>query len=176
VESFFTGYDPVTLEERFDVTGAEHRLEELADRRGLAELVEKIGLLRITGDPDAALEVANEAARQARFAGDREPVLQVRIARAQVLRVQGKLDQAMQDLSTAIIEAEAADLWQIVAEARRQRALVKIALDDLHGARDDFNEALVVLVREHAGPTDIDSTMIALGALLDRAGSSAPEA
>lgn len=175
MESFFTGYDPVTLAERFDVDGAERRLEELADRRGLAELVEKIGLLRITGDPDAALEVANEAARQARFAGDREPVLQVRISRSQVLRVQGKLDHALQDLSTAIVEAESAGLWALVAEARRQRALVKVALGDLHGARGDFNEALVILVREHAGPTDIDSTMIALGALLDRAGSPVTE-
>ena len=170
MESYFIGFDPVTLTERYDVAAARQRLGELADERSTAALTEKIGLLRVTGRPDEAQETATEAMRQARLAGDREPIARVKVARAQLLREEGKHEQAVQELSDAIAEAEANGWHGIVADARRQRALVRVALGEYTAARDDFNEALAVLVKDHATPREIDTTMIAVGALLDRVG------
>ncbi len=57
----------------------------------------------------------------------------------------------------------------MVADARGQRALVRVALGEHDAAREDLSEALAVLVRSGAEPLEIDLTMIAVGALLDRA-------
>jgi len=170
VESYFLGFDRVTLTERFDVPSAQRRLDELADERSVAALTEKIGLLRVTGRPEEAHEVATEALRQARLAGDREPLARVKVARGQLLRSEGKHEQAIQELGDAVSDATAGGWQGIVADARIQRALVRVALGDDDAARDDFNEALAVLVRDNAAPREIDTTMIAVGALLSRVG------
>lgn len=170
MESYFLGFDPATLEERFDVAAAERRLEELGDSRSTAALQEKIGLLRVTGRGEEAAEVATEALRQARLGGDREPLARVKIARGQLLRSEGKHEQAIHELSDAIAEAQAGAWHDIVVDARRQRALAHIALEDYDAARQDLNEALAILVKEHGAPREIDVTMIAVGALLDRVG------
>lgn len=169
MESYFLGFDPADLSERFDVDAAQRRLDELADERSTAALAERIGLLRVTGRLEEAAEAATEALRQARLAGDREPLCRAKIARAQLLRVQGRHEQAITELSDAIAEATANGWPSILADARRQRALVRVALGEDDAAREDFNEALAVLVRHDADPIEIDLTMVAVGALLDRA-------
>jgi len=171
MEPHFLGFDPVTLEERFDVVAAQERLDELGDQRGLAALVEKIGLYRITGRLEEANEAAAEAIRVARLQHDREQLVRVKIARAAVLRAEGKREQAIHDLSDSILEAEGNGWWGIVADARRQRALIRFELEEYAAAHEDFNEALVLLVRDHARPREIDTTMVAVGALLDRVGA-----
>jgi len=168
VESYFLGYDPASLAERFDVATAQRRLDELADERSIAALTEKIGLLRVTGQIQEAHEVATEALRQARLAGDREPLCRVKVARAQLLREEGKHEQAIHELSDSIVEATASGWWAVLADARRQRALVRVELGDHDTACEDLNEALAVLVRGNAAPREIDVTMYAIGALLDR--------
>jgi len=168
VESYVLGFDPVSLAERFDVEAARRRLDELADERSLAALVEKIGLLRVTGQAEQAHEVATEALRQARLVGDREPIARVKVARGQLLRAEGKHEQAVHELSDTIAEAAANGWTGIVAEARRQRALVRVALGEYEAARDDLSEALAVLVKNQGDPREIDVTMVAVGALLDR--------
>ncbi len=168
MEPYFIGFDPVTLAERYDVLSARQRLDELADVRSTAALAEKIGLLRVTGRLEDAHDTATEALRQARLAGDRKPIARVKVARAVLLRDEGKYEQVIRELSDAIAEAEASGWLDIVADARRQRALVRVALGEYAAARDDLNEALAVLVKDYAAPREIDVTMIAVGALLDR--------
>ncbi len=170
MESYFLGFDPVSLAERFDVPNAQRRLDELADERSVAALTERINLLRVTGRAEEAHEVATEALRQARLAGDREPLARVKVARARLLRSEGKHEQAIQELGDAISDALTNGWSGIVADARIQRGLVRVETGDDNAARDDFNEALAVLVRGKAAPRDIDTTMIAVGALLDRVG------
>jgi len=170
VESYFLGFDPVSLDERFDVASAQRRLDELADERSTAALAEKIGLLRVTGRPEEAHTVATEALMQARLAGDRAPLCRVKVARAQLLRDEGKHEQAIHELSDSIVEASSSGWFGIVADARRQRALVRIALGEYDSAREDLSEALAVLVRDNASPREIDVTMYLVGALLDRTG------
>lgn len=168
VESYFLGFDPVTLAERFDAVIAQRRLDELADERSTAALAEKIGLLRVTGRRDEAHDVATEALRQARLAGDREPLCRAKVARAQLLRDEGKYEQAIHELTDSIAEASTSGWFGVVADARRERALVRIALGEFDAAREDLSEALAVLVRDNASPREIDVTMYAVGALLDR--------
>ena len=168
MESYFLGFDAVTLAERYDVPSAQRRLDELADERSTAALAERIGLLRVTGRTEEAHEVATEALRQARLAGDREPLCRAKVARAQLLRDEGKHEQAIHELTDSISEANSSGWFGIVADARRQRALVRIALGEYDAAREDLSEALAVLVRDNAAPREIDVTMYAVGALLDR--------
>jgi len=169
VESYFLGFDQASLAERFDVASAQRRLDELADERSIAALTEKIGLLRVTGRLEEAHDVATEALRQARLAGDREPLCRVKVARAQLLREEGKHEQAIHELTDSIVEATASGWYGVVADARRQRALVRVGLGETEAAREDLSEALAVLVRDNAPPREIDVTMYAIGALLDRA-------
>lgn len=171
MESYFLGFDPVTLRERFDLLAVQERLEELGDLRGLDALVEKIGLLRVAGRLDEAQDAATEALRQARFEIDREQLARVKVARAQVVRAAGRLEQAAADLSDVLAEASAHGWSAIEADALHERALVHIAADRQEAARADLSAALVILIRDHASPLAIDSTMIAIGALIDRAPS-----
>ncbi|MBO9627482.1 MAG: hypothetical protein J7484_14065 [Microbacterium sp.] len=171
MEAWFRGFDPATLAERVDVGAAERRLAEIVDARSVAGLAEKIGLLRVTGRLDEAQEAATEALRQARLSGSREALAEVKVARAQLLRSAGKHEQALQELSDAVAEAHDNGWGVIEAAARRQRALVRVALGEDAAARDDLNEALALLVKSDAAPQEIDVTMVAIGALLDRVGS-----
>jgi len=170
MESYFIGFDRETLGERFDTVAAQRRLDEIAEFRGLVELVEKIGLLTALDRLDEARTTATEAMRQARFGNDREPLMQAKIAGSRVLRADGRNEQSISELTDVVIEAEAFGRSDLVADALRQRALCRLALDDADGARTDLNEALAVLVRSNAAPREIDTTMIAVGALLDRRG------
>lgn len=172
MESYFLGFDPVTLEERFDVDAAQRRLDEVGEDRSVAALGERIGLLRVTGRTDEAHEIATEALRQARLAGDREPLARVKVARAQLLRAEGKYEQAIHELSDSIAEAQSSGWHGIAAAARRQRALVHVALGEYDAARVDLNESLAILIKDPAAAArEIDVTMIAVGALLDRVGA-----
>jgi len=170
MESYFLGFDRVTLAERFDTAAAQRRLDEIADFRGLVELVEKIGLLTALDRVEDARSTATEAMRQARFGNDREPLMQAKIANSRLLRAEGRNEQSISELTDVIIEAETLGRPDLVADALRQRALCRLALDEAEPARADLNEALAVLVRANASPREIDTTMIAVGALLDRQG------
>lgn len=168
MESYFLGFDPETLAERFDYAAAQQRLAEIADVRGLEELVEKIGLFIALGRPDDAQTTAAEALRMARFASDRELLMRARISNSRLLRAEGRHEQSVHELSDVIIHAGNLGRHDLVADALRQRALVRLAMDEPDGARADLNEALAVLVRAGAGAREIDTTMVAIGALLDR--------
>ncbi len=63
MESYFLGFDPVTLRERFDLAAAQDRLDALGDLRGLDVLVEKTSLQRVLGRLEEAWESSTEALR-----------------------------------------------------------------------------------------------------------------
>lgn len=170
MESYFLGFDPETLAERFDYAAAQQRYSEIAEVRGLEELIEKIGLHIALGRPDDARVAAAAAMRQARFTSDREPLIRARISSSRLLRAEGRHEQAVHELSDVIVQAGNLGRQDLVADALRQRALVRLAMDDPDQARADLNEALAVLVRSNAGGREIDTTMVAIGALLDRRG------
>ena len=173
MESYFLGFDPETLHERFDVDAADRRLEVLGIRRDLDALIEKIALLRIVGRIDEAQDAASNALRAARFEADREQLARVRVARAQVHRVANRLDQAGSELTDIIVEASSHGWSAVEADALHERALVHLSLDRIDASREDLNAALVILIRDHASPVAIDSTMLAIGSLLERASSTA---
>jgi tetratricopeptide (TPR) repeat protein len=160
--SIIIGYDAVTLREKVDLRAAAERLDELGALRSLSALNEKAALLRLVGRLDEAFDMANEAARQARFTGSREQLTACRIRRAQVLQAQGKLDDAAYELTHCVADAEAHDWTHVAAFARQHRGKVLFDQGNLEGALTDFTAA--VFLREKGGaPADqLESSLIAV--------------
>lgn len=160
--SIIIGYDAVTLREKVDLRAAAERLEELGALRSLSALNEKAALLRLVGRLDEAFDMANEAARQARFTGSREQLTACRIRRAQVLQAQGKLDDAAYELTHCVADAEAHDWTHVAAFARQHRGKVHFDQGNLEDALTDFTAA--VFLREKGGaPADqLESSLIAV--------------
>jgi tetratricopeptide (TPR) repeat protein len=165
---FLRGFDTETLRDRFDEIAAQARLDELAAARSTDALIEKTHLLRIAGRTEEARQTAAEALREARHQPDRGPLARAKVARAGLFADEGKHEFALHELSDALAEAEASEWFDVVADARRQRALIHAALGEFAAAREDLNEALGALLRTDAAAHEIDLTMIALGAILDR--------
>jgi len=160
--SIILGYDAVTLREKVDLRKATERLDELGALRSLSALNEKSALLRLVGRLDEAFDMANEAARQARFTGSREQLTACRIRRAQVLQAQGKLDDAAYELTHCVADAEAHDWTHVAAFARQHRGKVHFDQGNLECALADFTAA--VFLREKGGaPADqLESSLIAV--------------
>jgi tetratricopeptide (TPR) repeat protein len=156
------GYDLITLREKVDEDAALGRLDELGELRSIDALGEKVGLLRILGRLDDALDVANEAVRQSRFTGDREQLIRARVRRAQVLQFLGKLDPALVDLTDCVDEALAHGWEDTEAFALQHRGKVHFDLHDYPAARSDFNDALKIRIRIKAPSEQVDSSMVAI--------------
>lgn len=109
--------------------------------RSLAALNERAALLRLVGRLDEAWDVASQAARLARFTGDREQLLGARIRRAQVMQYRGVLDEAVTELTTCADEARAHDWTALEASAAHQRGAVYFDLGELESALADFAAA-----------------------------------
>lgn len=160
--SIILGYDPTTLREKVDLLAAGKRLDELGEMRSLDALNEKAGLLRLVGRLDEALDVANQALRQARFTGERQDAALARARRAQVLQFQGKLDDAHVELSAVIGEAHAHDWSRTEAFALQHRGKVLFDQSELEAALADFKAALAL--RESLGlpPNELESSLVAI--------------
>ena len=65
--SYIQGYDPHTLREIVDVSQCRERLGELGDQRSLPALLERVWLLKVTGEFDEALAVSEQSVRVARM-------------------------------------------------------------------------------------------------------------
>lgn len=113
-------------------------MAELGELRSLAALNEKVSLLRLVGRLDEAWEVANEAARQARFTGSREDLLAARIRRAQVMQFMTRLEEALTELTTCVDEARAHDWFRLQAFALQHRGKVYFDQGHLEEALADF--------------------------------------
>ena len=94
--SYIQGYDPHTLREIVDVSQCRERLGELGDQRSLPALLERVWLLKVTGEFDEALAVSEQSVRVARMGGPRKDLLRARVLHATVLQAYANLeDQGM---------------------------------------------------------------------------------
>lgn len=160
--SIILGYDPSTLREKVDLLAAGKRLDELGQMRSLTALTEKAQLLRLVGRLTEAMDVANQALRQARFTGEREEVAQARSRRAQVLQYQGKLDDAFLELSSVIDEAHTHDWSHTEAFALQFRGTVLFDQSELDRALADFRAAAALREQLNVPEAELESSLIAI--------------
>lgn len=160
--SIILGYDPSTLRERVDQRAANERLDELGSLRSLSALNEKTVLLRLLGRLEEALQVGNEAVRQARFTGDREQLLGARVRRAQVLQYQGKPDEAVVELTGCIEEARGREWTALEAFAIQTRGKAHFDASDYENALSDMTAAVFLREKLGASPAEIEGALTAV--------------
>lgn len=119
-------------------------------------------LLRLLGRLDEALQLGNEAVRQARFTGDREELLGARIRRAQVLQYQGKFDEAVVELTGCVDEAAGRDWTALEAFAVQSRGKVYFDMKDYENALADMKAAVFLREKLGASPAEIDGALTAV--------------
>lgn len=119
-------------------------------------------LLRLVGRLDDAWQVANEAVRQARFTGDREMLLGARIRRAQVMQYQGKLEEAVTELSGCVDEARTHEWTALEAFAVQNRGKTYFDEKDYQNALADFTAAVFLREKLGASSADLESSLIAV--------------
>lgn len=151
--SIILGYDPETLREKVDLLEVGHRLKELGAMRSLDALCERSWLLRVGGNLDEALAVANEAYRLARFTGDRQSLQRPRMLRAQTMEELGRLDDAAGELSVCIEDARTHEWPLIEAYGLHYRGRVHLDQGQVEPAVADFKAALR-LREDHGAPMD----------------------
>jgi tetratricopeptide (TPR) repeat protein len=179
--SIILGYDPTTLRERVDLRAAGLRLDELGDLRSLSALNEKTVLLRLLGRLDEAMQIGNEAVRQARFTGDREQLLGARVRRAQVLQFQGRLEEAITELTGCVDEARAHEWTALEAFAIQNRGKAHFDAQEYDAALADVTAAVFLREKLGASPSEIESSLIAVAVVqsfadAQRAGADADSA
>ena len=173
MSTYVVGIEPTTLREAVDPVAAAARLEELGNERSLSALGERVDLLRLTGRIDEAMDVANEAVRQATFDGERERLVTARMRRAVVKQHAGKLEAALIELSECASEAADYGWNETEGAALHHRGTVNFELDKIDDAARDLSDALICRIRANGTPAEIDNTMIAIGVVLQVSDSRA---
>jgi tetratricopeptide (TPR) repeat protein len=160
--SIILGYDAATLREKVDLRAVGERLDELGELRSLTALCEKAWLLKVAGQLDEALDVANEAVRLARFTGDRKELITPRLLRAQVLQFRGAFDDAIHELNACADEAHIHEWTLYEAFSLQHRGKVYFDMERFEEALADFRAA-ADLRRELGAPDEqIESSLIAI--------------
>ena len=134
-------------------------------------------LLRLLGRLDEAIVIGNEAVRQARFTGDREQLLGARIRRAQVLQYQGKLDEAIVELTGCVDEARGREWTALEAFAIQNRGKVWFDIGDFENALADMTAAVFLREKLGASPAEIQAALTAVAVVqsaLDASRGAAP--
>ena len=108
------------------------------------------------------MAIANEAVRQARFTGDREQLLGARVRRAQVLQFQGKLFEAITELSGCVDEARSRDWTALEAFAIQNRGKAHFDAQEYEAALADVTAAVFLREKLGASPAEIESSLIAV--------------
>lgn len=173
--SYIRGFDPQTLREIVDVHQCRERLDELGDQRSLPALLERVWLLKVTGDLDEALSVSEQSVRVARMGGPRKDLLRARVLHATVLQVRGAYAAAIQELTTCGEEAEGQGWSALAAFAYQHRGKVHYDVGDFVNARADFKRALFLRQESGAPESDLESTLTAIDAA-ERRRAGAPVA
>ncbi|GAA3774584.1 hypothetical protein GCM10022240_27980 [Microbacterium kribbense] len=150
--SYIQGYDPDTLREIVDLHQCRQRLEEIGAQRSLPALLERVWLLKVLGELDEALTVADDAVRQARMAGTRRDLLRARILHATILQHRGSFAAAVAEITTCAEEADGQGWTSIAAFACQHRGKVHFDAEDFDAARADFKRAL--FLRQESDATD----------------------
>ncbi len=163
--SFIRGYHPDTLREIVDVRECRERLEEIGNQRSLPALLERVWLLKVTGELDDALVVSDQSVRTARMAGTRKDLLRARILHATINQERGQLAAAEQELTACAEEAEGQGWAGIAAFAYQHRGKVRLDDQDLDGGRADFKRALFLRQQAGASEEELESTLLAIDAV-----------
>lgn len=163
--SYIRGYHPDTLREIVDLRECRDRLDEIGPQRSLPALMERVWLLKVTGELDDALIVSDQSVRTARMAGTRKDLLRARILHATIQQERGQLAAAEQEMTTCAEEAEGQGWASIAAFAYQHRGKVRLDDGDLEGARDDFKRALFLRQQAGAPESQLESTLLAIDAV-----------
>jgi len=158
------GYDPETLREIVDQRECLERLEEIGALRSLPALLERVWLLKVTGQLDEALEVSEQSVRTARMGGTRKDLLRARILHATILQYRGAYAAALQELTTCAEEAEGQGWAALAAFAFQHRGKVSYDAGDYASAREDFKRSLFLRQESGAPEDQLESTLLAIEA------------
>lgn len=160
--SIILGYDATTLREKVDLKAVGERLDELGNMRSLEALCEKTWLLKVAGQLEDALDMANASVRLARFTGSRRDLMRPRMLRAQVMQFRGDFDAAVQELNSLIEEAHTHEWKLYEAFALQHRGKVRFDQKEYRKALSDFEAA--VTIRREAGATEeqVESSLVAI--------------
>ncbi|RWZ50042.1 tetratricopeptide repeat protein [Labedella phragmitis] len=160
--SIILGYDAASLREKVDLKAVGERLDELGELRSLTALCEKAWLLKVAGQLDEALEIANEAVRLARFTGDRKELIRPRLLRAQVLQFRGAYDDAIHELNACADEAHTHEWTLYEAFSLQHRGKVYFDMRRFEEALEDFRAAAELRRQLGAPDEQIESSLIAI--------------
>lgn len=161
---FIRGYDRDSLRELVDPDECAARLAEIESQRSLPALLERVWLLKVLGQLDDALSLADTAVRQARMAGTRKDVLRARVLHATVLQHRGAHAAAEQELATCADEAEGQRWIAIAAFAHHHHGRNAYESGDFDTARESFKQSL--FLRREAGAEDgeLETVLLAIDA------------
>ena len=160
--SIILGYDADTLREQVDLKAVGERLAEIGDMRSLSALCEKAWLLKVAGQLDEALDLANQCVRLARFTGDRKGLMQPRMLRAQVLQFRGAYDEALHELSSLINEAHTHEWSMLEALALQHRGKVYFDQREYKLALADFKASIRLRTDLGASDEELESSTLAV--------------
>ena len=149
---YIRGYDSESLREQVDPAECAARLAEIEGQRSLPALLERVWLLKVLGQLDEALSLADETVRQARMAGTRKDVLRSRVLHATILQYRGAHAAAEQELMTCAAEAEGQGWAGIAAFAHHNQGRNAYEAGEFEQARASFKQAL--FLRREAGASD----------------------
>lgn len=150
--SFIRGYDRENLRELVDADECAARLDEIEGQRSLPALLERVWLLKVLGNLDEALTLAETAVRQARMAGTRKDLLRARVLHATVLQFRGAHAAAEQELAACAEEAEGQGWITVAAFAHQHHGKNAYDVGDYDAARESFKRSL--FLRREAGAED----------------------
>lgn len=163
--SLILGYDRDTLRERVDLSECRDRLEQIADQRSLAALLERAFLLKMLGELDDALKVSEQSVRLARMAGTRKDLLRARVLHASVVHWRGGFPAAVAELTTCANEAEGQGWPHIAAFAMQHLGKVHFDAGALDDARAAFKRSLFFRQQSGANDAELETTFLAIDAV-----------
>ncbi|MTE23557.1 MULTISPECIES: hypothetical protein [Microbacterium] len=156
---FIQGYDADTLQEIVDRSAVYERLIEVRRQRSFPAQLEQVWLLKVLGELDEALQVAEHAVRLARMSGTRKDLLHARILHATVNQMRGAFTRAEAELTACIEEAEGQRWARIGALAHTHRGKVRLDAGDYDGARADFKRELFLRQELGADDDELETTL-----------------
>ena len=162
---YIKGYDSETLREQVDQVECAERLVEIEDQRSLPALLERVWLLKVLGELDEALTLADETVRVARMAGTRKDVLRSRVLHATILQYRGAHAAAEQELATCAAEAEGQRWLSIAAFAYQHHGKNAYDAGDYETARESFKQSLFLRRESGAEDRELETVLLAIEAV-----------
>lgn len=160
--SFIQGYDSETLREQVDENACVQRLLEIESQRSLPALLERVWLLKVLGQLDDALALADETVRVARMAGTRKDLLRARVLHATVLQYRGAHSAAEQELANCASEAEGQGWAAVAAFAHQHHGKNAYDAGDYDQARESFKRWLFLRREAGAPDSDLETVLLAI--------------